>query len=216
MAIRCANITAHNFPSQSNKQAIIQEKIRNEQRKFFQFRNSFRVMLSSSSPQRRGLNLDLRLDGPMIPRRSRIVRDSPVVDSPSFRPPENIFDSGDSIHPSVTLSQYQQFQALYKTPEADSKPNTSELYFSQYTQPETNSSSNLRASQLPKKLKYLESQCEIEFDQLKFVNRLGEGAFGEVWRGCLWDLDVAIKKLKGNFLRASPLEELADEVALLK
>ena len=66
------------------------------------------------------------------------------------------------------------------------------------------------------KLSYLEAQHEISHSQLTFINKLGEGAFGEVWRAFLWDTEVAVKVLKGNFLRTSPLEELAEEVAMLK
>jgi hypothetical protein len=66
------------------------------------------------------------------------------------------------------------------------------------------------------KLSYLQSSGEIQHSQLVFANKLGEGAFGEVWRALLWDMEVAVKVLKGNFLRTSPLEELAEEVALLK
>lgn len=162
----------------------------------------------SSSP---GLSLEFGDEPPLIPRRKLRASDSPVLfDSPTFRqdtPPPQV-----ASHLAITLSQYKQFQALYSTP---TNPTPSDIYFSQQSQSITQNT-NSRASQLPKKLEFLEQQCEIDFDQLVFKNKLGEGAFGEVWRGSLWDLDVAIKRLKGNFLRASPMEELADEVALLK
>lgn len=168
-----------------------------------------------------GLSLELSNNGPLIPRRKGRPASTVVFDSPSFRPPSSDAQTQVPPHLEITISQYKQFQALYSTP---TTPSTSDIYF-QYTSQtkdstdntsNNNNNVNSRASQLPKKLEFLEQQCEIDFDQLVFKNKLGEGAFGEVWRGSLWDLDVAIKRLKGNFLRASPLEELADEVALLK
>ena len=75
---------------------------------------------------------------------------------------------------------------------------------------------SLEDSKWSAKLSQLDSKCEISYSQLQFINLLGEGAFGEVWRANLWGMEVAVKKLKGNFLRASPFVELAEEVAVLK
>lgn len=65
-------------------------------------------------------------------------------------------------------------------------------------------------------LSLLQGTTEIAFEQIVFYSKLGEGAFGEVWRAQLWDMDVAVKKLKGTLLHDSILTELADEVALLR
>lgn len=75
---------------------------------------------------------------------------------------------------------------------------------------------SLDASKWSAKLSQLESKCEISYAQLQFICLIGEGAFGEVWRANLWGMEVAVKKLKGNCLRASPFVELAEEVAVLK
>eukprot|EP01103_Thecamoeba_quadrilineata_P014399 TRINITY_DN4290_c0_g2_i1.p1 TRINITY_DN4290_c0_g2~~TRINITY_DN4290_c0_g2_i1.p1 ORF type:complete len:1044 (-),score=175.75 TRINITY_DN4290_c0_g2_i1:118-2904(-) len=61
----------------------------------------------------------------------------------------------------------------------------------------------------------LESRCEIDYAQLVFGKKLGEGAFGEVYRAHLWGMDVAVKKIKiENHL--FPITELTNEIALLK
>lgn len=39
---------------------------------------------------------------------------------------------------------------------------------------------------------------EIDYSALTIVEKIGEGAFGEVFKGRLWGTDVAIKKIKNK------------------
>lgn len=58
-------------------------------------------------------------------------------------------------------------------------------------------------------------QWEIDFELLNIQSKVGDGAFGEVFRGRLWGTDVAIKKLKSEQLTPQILQELKQEIAIL-
>eukprot|EP01124_Arcella_intermedia_P031925 TRINITY_DN7339_c0_g1_i2.p1 TRINITY_DN7339_c0_g1~~TRINITY_DN7339_c0_g1_i2.p1 ORF type:complete len:648 (+),score=125.67 TRINITY_DN7339_c0_g1_i2:29-1972(+) len=61
----------------------------------------------------------------------------------------------------------------------------------------------------------------IEYDRLEFLDRIGNGAFGVVWRGQLressseWGVEVAIKKLTSDTPKES-LEDFKKEVTMLQ
>lgn len=180
-----------------------------------------------SAPAEGGLSLDIPFVSPTIPRR-RMRGDQddhllPLQDLPKgdlFLPTHDNFTfSNGSDDKQLTYLQYKQPEDFYaikslSTSSEDSLDITDSS--NGYTISSIVNDTSIRAAMIPKKLHYLETECEIDFNQLVFIAKLGEGAFGEVWRAHLWDIEVAVKVLKGNFLRASPLEELADEVAMLK
>ena len=56
-------------------------------------------------------------------------------------------------------------------------------------------------------------EWEIDYALLTIREKVGDGAFGEVFRGRLWGTDVAIKKLKD--LHADVLDDLKREIAIL-
>nr|AVG22651.1 MAPKKK4 [Plasmodiophora brassicae] len=56
---------------------------------------------------------------------------------------------------------------------------------------------------------------EIDYSQLTFLTKIGDGAFGEVFKGRLWGTDVAIKKLKDSEVDDKVLADLKNEVAIL-
>lgn len=53
----------------------------------------------------------------------------------------------------------------------------------------------------------LDGKCTIDYKDLKFICKIGEGMFGDVHRAQLWGMDVAVKKLKCD-TSAFPIEEL--------
>ncbi|MES1907744.1 MAG: hypothetical protein MHM6MM_000802 [Cercozoa sp. M6MM] len=61
---------------------------------------------------------------------------------------------------------------------------------------------------------------EIPFEKLTFLNKIGEGVFGEVYHAELWGTSVAVKMLKGSKdyldIDAKTLQELQQEAAILQ
>jgi serine/threonine protein kinase len=49
---------------------------------------------------------------------------------------------------------------------------------------------------------------------IKFGCKIGEGAFGDVFRGTLWGLEVAIKTMKG--LKRSAIKDFKAEVQIMR
>ena len=56
---------------------------------------------------------------------------------------------------------------------------------------------------------------EIQLDDVELEERIGAGAFGEVYRGRLWGTDVAVKRLVSASLTPEVLENLKAEVSVL-
>ena len=55
---------------------------------------------------------------------------------------------------------------------------------------------------------------EIDYSQLTILDKIGDGAFGEVFKGRLWGTDVAVKTVK-NKLTKETLNDLKNEIAIL-
>lgn len=63
----------------------------------------------------------------------------------------------------------------------------------------------------------IENQWEIPYSDLEFLELIGSGMYGEVYRGRLWGTDVAIKKLKETDAETNDqvLSDLKKEVKIL-
>eukprot|EP00736_Rhodelphis_marinus_P012860 Rmarinus@m.26313 len=59
------------------------------------------------------------------------------------------------------------------------------------------------------------SEFQVDPDGIILCEKLAEGFFGEVFRGKLWDKEVAIKRLKAQRISSKQLEELRKEVHIL-
>ena len=57
-------------------------------------------------------------------------------------------------------------------------------------------------------------EWEIDFSQIQILNKAGDGAFGEVFRGRLWGTEVAVKVIKGE-ITESNLADLKKEISIL-
>lgn len=57
---------------------------------------------------------------------------------------------------------------------------------------------------------------EIKVSDLQFGELIGEGSFGKVYRGGLWGLDVAIKKLNRASLQTSIVKDFKKEVRVMR
>ncbi len=55
---------------------------------------------------------------------------------------------------------------------------------------------------------------EIQYRDIVFGSKIGEGAFGDVYRGTLWGQEVAIKTMKG--LKRSAIKDFKAEVAIMR
>jgi len=55
-------------------------------------------------------------------------------------------------------------------------------------------------------------QWEIDFKELEISEKIGDGAFGEVFKGRLWGTDVAIKQFKAEKINQKVLNDLKKEV----
>ena len=57
-------------------------------------------------------------------------------------------------------------------------------------------------------------EWEIEYSQIQILNKAGDGAFGEVFKGRLWGTEVAVKVIKGD-ITESALADLKKEISIL-
>jgi len=60
-----------------------------------------------------------------------------------------------------------------------------------------------------------QSTPEIGYDELEFIEQIGEGCYGEVWRGKCRGQEVAIKKLHKQLLDAKTLNDFRKEVEIM-
>jgi serine/threonine protein kinase len=60
-----------------------------------------------------------------------------------------------------------------------------------------------------------DGSCEIDLRYIKFLEALGEGNFGKVYRSILWEKEVAVKVLKDEFSNHDLAKELENEVSVL-
>ncbi|XXQ31678.1 Protein kinase domain containing protein [Plasmodiophora brassicae] len=58
-------------------------------------------------------------------------------------------------------------------------------------------------------------QWEIDYNQITILEKIGDGAFGEVFKGRLWGTDVAVKTIKADQVTESVVDDLKKEVAIL-
>lgn len=56
----------------------------------------------------------------------------------------------------------------------------------------------------------------ISYNELKFIKKIGAGAFGEVWKGEWAGTDVGIKKILKSDIKESDLDEFASEILLMR
>jgi hypothetical protein len=54
---------------------------------------------------------------------------------------------------------------------------------------------------------------EFKYEDISFENKIGEGSYGEVWKGTLWHQAVAVKTLKG--IDPEDLKDFENEIALM-
>lgn len=57
-------------------------------------------------------------------------------------------------------------------------------------------------------------EWEIDFKQIQILDKVGDGAFGEVFKGRLWGTEVAVKCIKGDFTEKA-LSDLKKEMTIL-
>jgi serine/threonine protein kinase len=57
-------------------------------------------------------------------------------------------------------------------------------------------------------------EWEIDYSQIQLLEKAGDGAFGEVFRGRLWGTEVAVKTVKGD-ITPEALSDLKKEIAIL-
>lgn len=57
-----------------------------------------------------------------------------------------------------------------------------------------------KAKLAPKPIKKVKKRelHELRFDDIKFGEKIGEGSFGQVFKGKLWGQEVALKRLRIN------------------
>jgi len=58
-------------------------------------------------------------------------------------------------------------------------------------------------------------QSEIDYSAIAVLDKIGDGAFGEVYKGRLWGTDVAVKIIKADQVTESVVDDLKKEVAIL-
>lgn len=61
-----------------------------------------------------------------------------------------------------------------------------------------------------------DGSSEIDFSELKFEEKIGEGTFGEVWKGTCRGKEVAIKKLKKEKSDENALCEFRKEIEIMR
>lgn len=57
---------------------------------------------------------------------------------------------------------------------------------------------------------------EIGFSEICFEKKIGEGTFGEVWRGTCRGKEVAIKKMKKSDSDPKSLEDFKKEIEIMR
>ena len=60
----------------------------------------------------------------------------------------------------------------------------------------------------------ISKKCEVPNNQLKIFEKMGQGTFGTVNRGELWETVVAVKRI--HYLHPKVMQEFAHEVQILK
>lgn len=77
-----------------------------------------------------------------------------------------------------------------------------------------------QASASPSKARVDASACRegynINYNEIKFIKKIGAGAFGEVWKGEWAGTDVAIKKILKADISESDLNEFSSEILLMR